>query len=141
MAVSVQTHSYTNLGMWTSGDQQSAFLSTRSDASPDSMTYQYPLGSSDNPAPSNMLPGFHSLPREESRPGSPALARPTSPVSKFRGPPVSSKPSSKIKKSVSTPNVRSHAVTSEAAALAEKRRNKLGYHRTSVACGKATLTQ
>ncbi|CAG8956092.1 hypothetical protein HYFRA_00011876 [Hymenoscyphus fraxineus] len=43
----------------------------------------------------------------------------------------------KIKRSMSTPNVRGQA-TADAAALAlsaDKRRNKLGYHRTSVACG------
>ncbi|KAI9822940.1 MAG: hypothetical protein M1832_002965 [Thelocarpon impressellum] len=42
-----------------------------------------------------------------------------------------------IKRSASTPNVRGQAAA-EAAALslaADKRRNKLGYHRTSVACG------
>lgn len=46
--------------------------------------------------------------------------------------------SSVIKRSASTPNVRGLAAA-EAAGLAmsaaEKRRNKLGYHRTSVACG------
>jgi hypothetical protein len=39
---------------------------------------------------------------------------------------------------MSTPNVRGQA-SADAAALAlsaDKRRNKLGYHRTSVACGK-----
>lgn len=39
-----------------------------------------------------------------------------------------------IKRSASTPNIRGQAAA-DAAALAEKRRNKLGYHRTSVACG------
>jgi hypothetical protein len=46
--------------------------------------------------------------------------------------------SAKVKRSMSTPNVRGQA-SAEAAALAlsaDKRRNKLGYHRTSVACGK-----
>ena len=41
-----------------------------------------------------------------------------------------------IKRSVSTPNVRGLASGEVAMSLAEKRRNKLGYHRTSVACGK-----
>ncbi|KAL5346987.1 hypothetical protein ACLOAV_008130 [Pseudogymnoascus australis] len=42
----------------------------------------------------------------------------------------------KIKRSSSTPNIRDQAVADAAlAASAEKRRNKLGYHRTSVACG------
>ncbi|KAI9670906.1 MAG: hypothetical protein M1817_003791 [Caeruleum heppii] len=50
----------------------------------------------------------------------------------------SSKPGmSSMKRSASTPNVRGQAAA-DAAALsyaADKRRNKLGYHRTSVACG------
>ncbi|KFY29848.1 hypothetical protein V494_08438 [Pseudogymnoascus sp. VKM F-4513 (FW-928)] len=42
----------------------------------------------------------------------------------------------KVKRSSSTPNIRDQAVADAAlAASAEKRRNKLGYHRTSVACG------
>lgn len=47
----------------------------------------------------------------------------------------------KLKRSMSTPNVRpgqtppDHAAAA-AALQADKRRNKLGYHRTSVACGK-----
>lgn len=42
-----------------------------------------------------------------------------------------------LKRSASTPNVRGHHSHSSDAGmtLAEKRRNKLGYHRTSVACG------
>lgn len=42
-----------------------------------------------------------------------------------------------LKRSASTPNVRDHHSHSSDAGmtLAEKRRNKLGYHRTSVACG------
>lgn len=45
----------------------------------------------------------------------------------------------KIKRSLSTPNVRSLQNSSEHVSMGmagEKRRNKLGYHRTSVACGK-----
>ena len=44
---------------------------------------------------------------------------------------------SSLKRSASTPNVRGHHSHSSDAGmtLAEKRRNKLGYHRTSVACG------
>ena len=45
-----------------------------------------------------------------------------------------------IKRSASSPNVRKIQTPSEAAmSLAEKRRNKLGYHRTSVACGMSHL--
>ena len=45
----------------------------------------------------------------------------------------------RIKRSLSTPNVRSQQNASEHVPMGmpgEKRRNKLGYHRTSVACGK-----
>lgn len=45
-----------------------------------------------------------------------------------------SQASMRIKRSVSTPNVRSQQNTPEMSA--DKRRNKLGYHRTSVACGR-----
>lgn len=41
------------------------------------------------------------------------------------------KDSASLKRSASTPNVRGDAGMS----LAEKKRNKLGYHRTSIACG------
>ncbi len=44
-----------------------------------------------------------------------------------------------IKRSSSTPNVRGLASSDTAASLAEKRRNKLGYHRTSVACGESSV--
>ena len=40
-----------------------------------------------------------------------------------------------LKRSASTPNVRGFPNGDAGLTLAEKRRNKLGYHRTSVACG------
>jgi hypothetical protein len=43
--------------------------------------------------------------------------------------------SGKIKRSSSTPNIGGQMAADALAASAEKRRNKLGYHRTSVACG------
>ena len=45
------------------------------------------------------------------------------------------KHSASLKRSASTPNVRGFPNDDAAMTLAEKRRNKLGYHRTSVACG------
>ena len=45
------------------------------------------------------------------------------------------KHSAPLKRSASTPNVRGLANGDAGMTLAEKRRNKLGYHRTSVACG------
>ena len=41
---------------------------------------------------------------------------------------------SALKRSASTPNVRGHHNGDAGMTLAEKRRNKLGYHRTSIAC-------
>lgn len=41
-----------------------------------------------------------------------------------------------VKRSISSPNVGALATSTDVSlSLAEKRRNKLGYHRTSVACG------
>lgn len=45
------------------------------------------------------------------------------------------KHSASLKRSASTPNVRGLPNGDAGMTLAEKRRNKLGYHRTSVACG------
>ena len=41
-----------------------------------------------------------------------------------------------IRRSASTPNIRKAAQRDSAMSLADKRRSKLGYHRTSVACGR-----
>jgi hypothetical protein len=117
------------------GDPPTAF-SSDPDALP-TMAYPYPMGSSGLESSSNIIPSYHHLPGEHTQPNSPADAKPSSPSSKNRGTSAGSK-SAKIKRSMSTPNVRGQA-SADAAALAlsaEKRRNKLGYHRTSVACGK-----
>ena len=141
MAVSVQTPLYSKLGMWNSGDPPTVYTSTGSDAVSGTMAYQYPLPSSGLDQSTNMIPSFHHLPSDQPPPHSPAHTKPPSPDSQNRGPSSlgskSSSKASKIKRSMSTPNVRGQA-TADAAALAlsaEKRRNKLGYHRTSVACG------
>jgi hypothetical protein len=134
MAVSVQAPLYSKLGMWSMGDPPTAFSSTDSDALP-TMAYQFPMGPSGLES-SNMIPSYHHLPGEHTQPNSPADAKPSSPGLKNRGTSTGSK-SAKIKRSMSTPNVRGQS-SADAAALAlsaEKRRNKLGYHRTSVACG------
>jgi len=49
------------------------------------------------------------------------------------------KPPSDLKRSQSTPHMRGLAMadTSSISPTIDKRRNKLGYHRTSVACGKS----
>lgn len=41
-----------------------------------------------------------------------------------------------LKRAVSSPNVRGLGVDGIAMSAADKKRNKLGYHRTAVACGK-----
>lgn len=46
------------------------------------------------------------------------------------------KHSASFKRSASTPSVRGFSNGDAGMTLAEKRRNKLGYHRTSVACGR-----
>lgn len=135
MAVSVQAPLYSNSGMWGMGDPPTSFSSTDSDGLP-AMAYQYPIGTSGLESSSNMIPSYHHLPGENTQPNSPADAKPSSPNLRNRGTSAGSK-SAKIKRSMSTPNVRGQS-TADAAALAlsaEKRRNKLGYHRTSVACG------
>lgn len=50
------------------------------------------------------------------------------------------KHSASLKRSASTPNVRGFPSGDAGMTLAEKRRNKLGYHRTSVACGMFSST-
>ncbi len=135
MAVSVQAPFYSKLGIWVMGDPPTAFSSTGSDALP-TMAYQYPMGASELESSSNMIPSYHHPPGEHTQPGSPADVKPSSPNSTNRETSIGSK-SSKVKRSMSTPNVRGQS-SADAAALAlsaEKRRNKLGYHRTSVACG------
>lgn len=61
---------------------------------------------------------------------------PTTPGTARRKGSTTSAPPATMKRAASTPNVRlTVGDDSSAAFLAEKRRNKLGYHRTSVACG------
>jgi hypothetical protein len=126
--------------MWNLGDPPSAFSSTGSDGIPLSMSYQYTLGNSGLESSSNIVPSFHNPILDSTQPASPSLVKAVSPALKNKIVSVANK-SAKIRKSMSTPNVRGQA-TADAAALAlsaEKRRNKLGYHRTSVACGKNLL--
>ena len=137
MAVSVQAPFYSKSGMWNLADPSSTFSSTGSEVIPNSMSYQYPLPSSGLDSSSDMIPSYHHPPLDHAHPDSPALGNSSSPSLKKQPSSASSK-STKIRKSMSTPNVRGQA-SAEAAALAlsaDKRRNKLGYHRTSVACGK-----
>jgi hypothetical protein len=135
MAVSVQAPFYSKSGMWNLGDPPNTFSSTGSEVAPASMSYQYPLPSHGLESSSSMIPGFHHPTLDHSSTPPPISTKAISPTLKNRGNSASLK-SAKIKRSMSTPNVRGQATADAALALsAEKRRNKLGYHRTSVACG------
>jgi hypothetical protein len=62
----------------------------------------------------------------------------TSPSTARRKPSTKKAPPFSMKRAASTPNVRTVAgADALAVSVAEKRRNKLGYHRTSVACGQS----
>lgn len=137
MAVGIQKQLHLKISNWDLASSTTAPLK-----SPESMlanmSYQYPLPPLDpiaDVSPSTMVTNFHlSDPQSQSQ--SQSFVKPNSPT-KNRGALISAK-SAKIKRTMSTPNVRS-STSADAAALAlsaEKRRNKLGYHRTSVACGK-----
>lgn len=133
MAVSVQAPFHSKSGMWNLGDPPTSFSSTRPDGIPVSMPYQYPLPLSSLESSSSILPSFHHPHLDHPQQSSTSQVTAASPNLKHQ---AGSK-SAKIKKSMSTPNVRGQASADAALALsAEKRRNKLGYHRTSVACGK-----
>lgn len=139
MAVSVQAPFHSKSGMWNLGDPPTVFSSSTSEGLPASMSYQYPLPTPGLDSSSNMIPSFHhpsSLDHAQTPP--PPQTKQESPSLKNRINPAPGSKAAKVKRSMSTPNVRGQA-TADAAALAlsaEKRRNKLGYHRTSVACGK-----
>lgn len=90
-------------------------------AAPPAAAYQYPL------PPANAYSEYPDLVPL------PTSIKPGSPL-RNRAVPALAIKTGKMKRSISTPNVRGQAL-SDAASAAEKRRNKLGYHRTSVACG------
>ncbi|RFU23889.1 hypothetical protein B7463_g12449, partial [Scytalidium lignicola] len=123
--------------MWNMGDPPTSFSSMVSETIPISSTYQYriPPGSLD--PSTTMIPSFHQLPLDPTPIHTPNNSKPPSPSMNKNGSAIDLN-SGKIKRSISTPNVRSQSTMDAATALAmsaEKRRNKLGYHRTSVACG------
>lgn len=135
MAVALQLAPISKFDSWTLEDP--IYLPTRA---PESMTaamsYQYPIPSSGpniNIQSSNPINKYH-LPSIIPPPSSHAIPKQPSPIR--RGASLGQK-QQKMKRSMSSPNVRGQSRTdgSESAMSAEKRRNKLGYHRTSVACG------
>lgn len=104
------------------------------------MSYQYPPlppGPEEVDQHSNLMSAYH-LPAI----GAPSHQQPhqfdrlNSPDERSQGGNGSKK--DQMRRSLSTPNVRKQA-QAESLLSAEKRRNKLGYHRTSVACGKSSL--
>lgn len=101
------------------------------------MSYQYPLPTSrpDLDGPPGDLANRFNPQVVEPPSQQPLPPKPSSPVQN-RSIAVGQR-HAKMKRSLSTPNVRGQSISdAAAAAAAEKRRNKLGYHRTSVACGK-----
>ncbi|PSS27884.1 hypothetical protein M430DRAFT_93507 [Amorphotheca resinae ATCC 22711] len=109
-------------------DPSPSFSTTGSDSGSASMGYQYATTSPGMDSSGNVMPSFQHFPRNHTQSGSPAPTQST--TSEAPSKPASSR-------STSTPDVPGQETT-DAAALAltaEKRRNKLGYHRTSVACG------
>jgi len=154
MAVVAPPPLKSNLEFWASSD--SAIYPVHSpEPMTDVMSYQYPPPPSQNGAemeipPSGYMPNYsgHHQPQSgmDMRPSPDAGHS----MTERRG---SYSDSMKLKRSVSTPTVRppqthqqqaqSSAAEQNALSLAaaEKRRNKLGYHRTSVACGKYSLEE
>jgi hypothetical protein len=118
--------------MWSGGDT-GTFSTSGADASQSSLLDQYQLGSTG--VDPSMLPSLQRLPGDNLQSVSPSVSKLPPPAIRNRAAPGAGKSSTKIKRSMSTPNVRGQASADAAALSAEKRRNKLGYHRTSVACG------
>lgn len=149
MAVVAPPPLKSNLEFWGSSDC-AIYHTHSSEPMTDVMSYQYPPPPSQNGAEMEMqqsgyMPSYsvhHQQPSEmDMRPNHDSGRR------------DSLSNSMKLKRSISTPSVRppqaqsqqSQLTASQSAAAeqnalslaaAEKRRNKLGYHRTSVACGK-----
>lgn len=121
--------------MWHIGDSATTYSSDAEEL-PGPMAFY----SSTGLGQSSLASTYHQSIADHEQIGSSREIRSPSP-GKSRGNTPGSK-AAKIKRSMSTPNVRGQA-SADAAAMAlsaDKRRNKLGYHRTSVACGKSRTT-
>ncbi|KAJ5032613.1 uncharacterized protein L3040_009210 [Drepanopeziza brunnea f. sp. 'multigermtubi'] len=117
--------------MWNLGDASNTLPFSGPEEVQTSMSFQYPLPSESS---SNLIPGYHHPSLNHVQPPSPAQVKSPGINGREVAPAFES---AKVKRSMSTPNIQGQA-SADAAALAlsaEKRRNKLGYHRTSVACG------
>ncbi|KAI9053602.1 hypothetical protein LZ554_002556 [Drepanopeziza brunnea f. sp. 'monogermtubi'] len=131
MAVAIQAPFDSKFGMWNLGDASNTVPFSGPEEVQTSMSFPYPLPLESS---SNLIPGYHHSSLNHVQPPSPAQIK--SPGINGRGVAPAFE-SAKVKRSMSTPNIQGQA-SADAAALAlsaEKRRNKLGYHRTSVACG------
>lgn len=143
MAVVAQQPLQSKLAYWGSSGTTSTFKYPAE--SPESMTdimsYQYPPppqnGADMDMAPSGYMSNYSVPP-----PSSSMEVRPQEPSMSLKDRRESISKMMRLKRSLSTPNVRpAQTPPDHAAALAaDKRRNKLGYHRTSVACGKHRTT-
>jgi len=85
---------------------------------------------------------IHSSSQDPTNPGEGTVSSSQSQVNKKRRPSKGKGPP-EIRRSSSTPHMHNLALASsgELSPTADKRRNKLGYHRTSVACGESEYTQ
>jgi len=129
MAVSVQAPLYPSLSMWHLNQPSTTFP-----VGYDNPTENAPYYNATPLEPSSIIPMYHQTMGDEQNSVNTRL----SPLQVKHQEPTSASKASKLKRSMSTPNVRGQ-VSSDSAALsfsADKKRNKLGYHRTSVACGK-----
>lgn len=106
-------------------------------APPDQMNRSPPKS-----APELLSSSSFSFPNPSSLPSQQMLPHPsgplTAPMSAQRRRKTGKHPVSTLKRSASTPNVRGGE---SGMSVADKKRNKLGYHRTSVACGMCTSNQ
>jgi hypothetical protein len=75
-----------------------------------------------------------SIAQQFNKSGGPGVGPDADALSKKRKFPKS-KLTSEIRRSASTPQIRGLAQVESALSAADKRRNKLGYQRTSIACG------
>jgi hypothetical protein len=137
MAVGVQAALSSKTGSW---NLARSILTTPSFSGPMTsiMSYQYPHPPAHDVdiSPSNLINNNYQLPVLPP----PTHSQPLNKASPMRRGVSGPAKGGKMKRSSSSPNVRGQARTEQTdsafISLAdEKRRNKLGYHRTSVACG------
>jgi hypothetical protein len=99
-------------------------------------TVSFKHGNSTDTTTTTIYTSADFLDQDPSQPGHAIL--PSSSYSSKKRRPSKSKVPPEIRRSSSTPHMRNLALAAagELSPTADKRRNKLGYHRTSVACGK-----